>query len=542
MKVRRLHRAWKRLLAALVLTVSMATGAEASSHPPGQPSTIVTVEGGRLRGTLDRDILSFKGIPYAAPPVGALRWRPPQPVVAWRGDRDAGAFGADCMQPRASPSRAGTPQVLSEDCLFVNVWRPAAQGRQPLPVLVWIYGGAFIAGGSSSPTQDGARLAAHGLVVVSLNYRLGRFGFFGFPALTRDHPEEPHGNYAYMDQLAALRWVRRNIAAFGGDPGQVTVMGESAGGESIAALLAAPQAAGLFRRVILQSSGARTFLTGMSELRRDRPGLPSAERIGIAFARSAGIAGEGDAALRALRVLDAGAIAAGVTVDALMRGDAAATYTGPMIDGRIVAEEPRLAYLAGRAMKVDVLSGATSADLGVAAAPSKDALFDRFGAVRAAAVAAYDPDGRLDLSTLAKRVGSDQLMVEPARMLAARAAREGRAAYQYRFAYVPLAKRASWAEGPRHGADVPFAFDRLQAAAYPVAKEDNAMAAMISAYFANFARRGDPNGPGLPLWPRYTVAADELLMFGPDAGARAMADPWKARLDAVGDRALGAKP
>jgi para-nitrobenzyl esterase len=532
----------KRLLATVVLTASAVMGAGAASRPADTPSTIVTVEGGRLRGTLDRDILSFKGIPYAAPPVGPLRWRPPQPAVAWRGDRDAGAFGADCMQPRESRPGTEARPAPSEDCLFVNVWRPAAAGKRSLPVLVWIHGGAFITGGSSSPTQDGARLAAHGLVVVSLNYRLGRFGFFGFPALTQEHPAEPHGNYAYMDQLSALRWVHRNIAAFGGDPDQVTVMGESAGGEAVAALLAAPQAAGLFRRVILQSSGARSFLAGMSALGHDRPGLPSAERIGVAFARSAGIAGEGAAALQALRALDPPAIAAGITADALMRGDTAATYTGPMIDGRIVAEEPRLAYLAGRTMKVDLLSGATSADLGMAAAPSKDALFDRFGAARTAAVAAYDPDSLLDLPTLAKRIGSDQLMVEPARMLAALAGRHGQAAYEYRFAYLPVAKRIGRPVGPRHGADVPFAFDRLEAAGYPVSAQDSTMAAIVCAYFANFARQGDPNGPGLPRWPRYTVAADTIMMFKPDGSAHASADPWKARLDVVADHALGTKP
>jgi para-nitrobenzyl esterase len=530
------------VVAALALTASLLPGSEVRARLSGKPSTAVTVEGGQVRGTLDGDILAFKGIPYAAPPVGPLRWRPPQPVLAWQGTRDAAAFGADCMQTREIPAGAAAQPAPSENCLFVNVWRPRSSGVRPLPVLVWIHGGAFINGGSSSPTQDGAKLAAHGLVVVSFNYRLGRFGFFGFPALTREHPQELHGNYGYMDQLAALKWVQKNIGAFGGDPRQVTVMGESAGGEAIAALLAAPQSVGLFRRAIMQSSGARTYLTGINDLRRDKPALPSAERIGVGFARSAGIVGEGGSALKELRALDAKMIAAGITTEALIRGDTLATYTGPMIDGRIVTEEPRLAYLAGRTMKVDVLTGATSADLGTASAPSKDVLFDRFGAARGAAIAAYDPDGRLDLATLAKRIGSDQLMVEPARMLAARAARRGRTAYQYRFAYVPEARRTLWTAGPRHGADVAFVFDRLDAGAYPATAQDNAVAATVSAYFANFARKGDPNGPGLPLWPRYSLEADALMIFRPDGTAGASTDPWKARLNVVADRALGSKP
>jgi para-nitrobenzyl esterase len=407
---------------------------------------------------------------------------------------------------------------------------------------VWIYGGGFVVGGASEPLQDGATFARQGLIVVSFNYRLGRFGFFGFPALTRDQPDEPQGNYGFMDQIAALAWVRRNIAAFGGDPGRVTLMGESAGGESIVALLAAPPARGLFRRVILQSSGARTALTGIRRLRQDLPGLPSAETLGRNFAASVGIRGEGAAALEQLRSLPAAEIAAGVDGTALRTGSAAATYGGPLLDGRIVPEQPRAAYLAGRTPPVGVLCGATDADLGKVNAGSKDDLFERFGARRGAAIAAYDPLGLAPLELLQAEVGGDQLMVEPARELAAAAAARGLAAYEYRFSYVAAAKRDTWRRGAPHGSDVPYAFDTVSRLEWPADPAGEETARLFHRYLAQFALTGDPNGNGLPAWPRYSASADVLLGFAADGGAVAQRDPWRERLDLVRGARLGVEP
>lgn len=191
---------------------------------------VATTESGKVKGTVENGVLSFKGIPYAAPPIGQLRWRPPQAVIPWEGIRAATDFGADCMQLPFPSDAAPLGGSVGEDCLYVNVWKPATRSGRRLPVMVWIYGGGFVNGGSSPPVYDGRHFAEHGLVFVSFNHRLGRFGFFAHPALTRESPGELQGNYGYMDQIAALKWVRRNIAAFGGDPRQVAVLGESAGG------------------------------------------------------------------------------------------------------------------------------------------------------------------------------------------------------------------------------------------------------------------------------------------------------------------------
>src|SRR5690606_8950653 len=227
------------------------------------------------------------------PPVGEWRWRPPQKALIWTGVRQATEFGADCMQGRfGPPPPPGAPpaRVPSEDCLYLNVWRPAAAAAR-LPVMVWIHGGGFVGGSGASPFTSGAQLAKQGVVLDSINYRLGRFGFFAFPALSRERPEELKANYAYMDQIAALQWVQRNIAAFGGDPGNVTIFGFSAGGVSVHSLLASPLARGLFHKAIAQSAGSRDSVLTARPMREDGsdPNYPvSAETIGITFARSMG--------------------------------------------------------------------------------------------------------------------------------------------------------------------------------------------------------------------------------------------------------------
>ena len=232
---------------ALVIGIAALAGGDEAQRP-ATPS--VTIESGSLRGTEAAGVIAFKGIPFAAPPVGPLRWRAPQPAARWAGLRDASRYGHDCMQKPFPSDAAPLGTAPAEDCLYVNVWRPAGQARA-LPVLVWIYGGGFVNGGASPPTYAGTALARQGIMVVSFNYRLGRFGTFVHPQLTR--ADADHGmlaNYGYMDQLAALRWVQRNIAAFGGDPANVTIVGESAGGMSVHALLTSPMATGLFLSLI----------------------------------------------------------------------------------------------------------------------------------------------------------------------------------------------------------------------------------------------------------------------------------------------------
>ncbi len=287
------------LIGAALLGLAAMGGGNAAPPP------VVRVDSGELQGVVDDGVVSYKGIPFAAPPVGDLRWRPPQPVAPWTGVRQAAEFGADCMQGRFGPPPAapGAPpaRVPSEDCLFLNVWRPAsAAPGAKLPVMVWIYGGGFTGGSSSSPNTSGTQFAKQGVVLVAANYRVGRFGFFAFPALSRERPDETKGNYAYMDQIAALQWVKRNIAAFGGDPNNVTIFGFSAGGVSVHSLLASPMARGLFHKAIVESGGSRDSVLTARPMRADGvdPNYPvSAETIGINFARSMGIEGTDQAAL-----------------------------------------------------------------------------------------------------------------------------------------------------------------------------------------------------------------------------------------------------
>ncbi len=297
----------------------------------------VKVEGGAVKGAVADGVLSFKGIPFAAPPVGDLRWRPPQPVVPWTGVKEATAYGHDCAQKPFPSDAAPLGTEPSEDCLVVNVWRPAEKTSAALPVMVWIYGGGFVNGGSSPAVYDGSQFAKQGVVLVSFNYRVGRFGFFAHPALSAEHPGEPLGNYALMDQIAALQWVQKHIAGFGGNPKDVTVFGESAGGMSVHALLTSPAAKGLFHKAIIESGGGRSGLLTMRKLHDDQPNQPSAEAVGVAFAKSNGIEGTDAAALKALRALPADKVVAGLNL--MTMGGASGTYVGgPILDGKIMVE------------------------------------------------------------------------------------------------------------------------------------------------------------------------------------------------------------
>ncbi|MGH8256788.1 MAG: carboxylesterase/lipase family protein, partial [Steroidobacteraceae bacterium] len=491
-----------------------------------------TVQGGVAGG-----VEFFKGIPYAAPPVGALRWEPPQSAAHWDGVREATEYAHDCMQKPFPYDAAPLRTTPSEDCLYLNIWRPA--GAHGLPVMVWIYGGGFVNGGTSPAAYDGSHLARKGVVLVSFNYRLGRFGFFAFPALTASHPHDLLGNYGYMDQIAALKWVKANIAAFGGDPGNVMVFGESAGGGSVHMLLTSPLAAGLFERAAVESGGGRDNLMGNRQLSRSLPGLPSGEAIGVNFARANGIHGTDAAALAALRALSADKVCAGL---GMMSTNASGppTYSGPLVDGRIVVRSPEAAYRSGRFAHVPLLIGANSADLGITNAKTIAQALAPFGADRGRALAAYDPDHSADAHLVAARVASDRTMVEPARFDATEFTEHGVPAYEYRFSYVAPAAAAAQQKGPfaktmvagaQHASEIPYVFDTIAAVlGSSVTQEDQSIGEAASSYWANFARTGNPNGGSLPTWPAYSPRSDELMNFT-ETGPMPMSDPWHARLN-----------
>lgn len=519
---------YRSLLAALMLAA--APGVMAADFP-----LLVATEGGTLQGSVDEGTLAFKNIPYARAPLGDLRWRAPQPVQAWQGVRDASQLSPDCMQgPFGTPPPGGRHPV-SEDCLYLNLWRPAG-AAQKLPVMVWIHGGGYVNGGSSSLDSGGQSMAARGLVFVSFNYRLGRFGFFGFPALQDEHPEEAKGNYGLMDQMAALRWVKRNIAGFGGDPENVTVVGESAGGMAINMLLSTPAASGLFQRAIIQS-GAGRKLPRERHLLKDLPEAASATTLGLAFAKRWQIEGQDAGALAALRKLSAEQVADKLNMISVLLRDRA-MFAGPVVDGRLFPTFPETAFASGQQQRVPLLVGTTSWDLGLSMAKTPDEAFAPFGAAAAAARAVYDPDGKGDMGRLNAALGADAAMVEPARFVARAMAATGTPVYEYRFSYVLQAKRAQSPYGAQHATDVPFAFDRLRAVHGDiVTPSDERVADAMADYWANFARNGDPNGKGLPLWRPYSAAADQLLEFGADGAIASHPDPWRARLDLMERRA-----
>jgi len=443
----------------------------------------VATESGKVAGSTNDGVTSWKGIPFAAPPVGPLRWRAPQPASRWSGVRQATAYGHDCMQLPFPSDAAPLGTTPAEDCLTVNVWKPAG-GKNRLPVIVWIYGGGFVNGGASPPTYAGANLARQGVMFVSFNYRLGRFGTFAHPQLTAQDPDKGRlGNYGYLDQLAALQWVQRNIAAFGGDAANVTIVGESAGGMSVNTMVTSPLTRGLFARAIVMSGG-----NGQN---RGTDGLAGAEAIGLDFAAAKGIARDDPAALAKLRALSAETVTDGLNLTALSgRPAEPKTFASPYADG-VVAVDAAAAYRSGAFPKIPVMIGATDNDIG----------------------------------------GATGYMVAGARQLAGAIARAGAPAYHYRFAYVAEGLGTT---GAGHATDIPFFFDTA-ATKYGEATtpRDRRMARTISAYIVNFAKTGDPNGAGLPRWPRYDPRTDELLDFTAKGEAVARKDPLGPAIDAV---------
>ena len=466
---------------AAVVAIGLLLGVPASARE-------VATEAGQVAGATEDGVESWKGIPFAAPPVGPLRWRAPQPAAKWNGTRQTVTYGNDCMQVPFPSDAAPLGATPAEDCLYLNVWRPAgATGK--LPVIFWIYGGGFVNGGASPPTYSGANLARQGVLFVSANYRVGRFGTFAHPQLTAENADGGLlGNYGYMDQLAALQWVRRNIEAFGGDPANVTIVGESAGGMSVHALVTSPLAKGLFAKAVIMSGGDGGAMGG--------DGLAAIEKIGVDFAQSKGIAPDDPNALAKLRALSAEEVTDGLNMMAMFSQQGPRTFASPFTDGKLAVDAGK-AYASGAFEHVPMMIGATSADMG----------------------------------------GKTGIMVAGARKAAGAIADKGVPVYEYRFSYVA---ESVGQPGAQHATDIPFFFDTT-AIKYgdKTTPRDVAMGKTISAYLANFAKTGDPNGSGLPAWPRYTRAADQIMDFSESGRAVAQKDPWGPEIDAAASGPAG---
>lgn len=516
--------------AAEAANAATADGKAASrllSEPVRTERGLVAGVPGRLAG-----VVAFKGIPFGAPPVGELRWKPPQPVAAWDGVRPGDKFGPACMQPR-QPQRVPNNRAvdlpdsppMSEDCLSLNVWTPATSANAKLPVMVWIYGGAYTEGAGSTPYNQGDTFAAKGVVFVSFNYRLGALGFLAHPELTKESPHGASGNYALTDTLAVLQWVKQNIAAFGGNPANVTIFGESAGSAISAALSGSPPAAGLFQRAIAES-GTWMGLTLAPMRSRE-----SAEQQTVKVATEIGAAN-----LAALRALPA---------------EEAATKLpkqGMIIDGWVVPEDLSRTFAEGRQNRVDVLVGSNRDEGSFAAGFGppmtaqrwKDSAQQRWGEQAALGLEAYPAANDEQAAANNTRVFTDN-MAWIMRHFAERQRAIGKRAYVYHFVHEPPYAAGARNLGACHTCELPYVFDNLGVLRlYPdssspelalASAADITVAEMTSAWWVNFARTGDPNGRGLPKWPLFKDAAKgPVLHIGTTPTVGDSLGPTKAKL------------
>ena len=515
----------KTALRLAVLGTAAALGVAFSAGPSDQ----VRVTGGLVEGMAAKPagVRAFLGIPFAAPPTGDLRWKPPQAVVSWNGVRKADHFGARCMQGNVFGDMVFRDDGMSEDCLYLNVWTPAKSARDRLAVMVWIYGGGFQAGATSEARQDGAVLATKGVVVVSMNYRLGIFGFFSHPDLTKESENHASGNYGLLDQTAALRWVHDNIAAFGGDPGKVTIFGESAGSFSVSAQMASPTAQGLFARAIGESGAF------FGNTLAAKP-LGESEGVGTKFA-----AAQKAESIAELRAIPADKLLAAARAGGEFR-------FGPNIDGYFLPATALEIYGSGKQSHVPLLAGWNAAEASFQVVGSKltaekfrEQIQKKFPE-DAAEVQKLYPSGS-DEEAVASGIdlASDQFIVYSTwKWIEMQRKTGGKPAYKYRFDRVrPSPPDAKFNGipvsrlGAVHASEIEYVFGMLDSNKnFTWQPEDYKLAELIETYWTNFAKTGDPNGGGAPKWPR-NDSRDDYAVMHLDAGAHSAAETHRDRYE-----------
>jgi para-nitrobenzyl esterase len=513
------HRAVLWALVACVAVIQLGSVAFAGT---------VKTEGGVIQGTVEEGLAVYRGIPYAAPPVGDLRWRAPQPAAKWQGVRMAEQFGAPCIQ--SNKAIENNPIKHSEDCLYLNVWTPARSATDRLPVMFWIHGGGFTAGATLERLYHGEQLAKKGVVMVTIGYRLGVMGFLAHPGLGAEHPRRVSGNYGVLDMIAGLQWVQRNIAAFGGDPARVTIFGESAGGAAISILCGSPLARGLFHRAISQSGGFFAPPIG-SSAGGPMAGrlLADAEKAGAAWAATLGAATIADLRRLPAEKLLAASTPAGRGAAApppppagtvVTSPPAARPSTSPVVDGWVIVDDYYRLYEAGRYNDTPILVGYNSdegASIGTPQSPESyiEGVRQRYGPFADKLLALY-PSGEGKVAKTARDLSRDVSFGWATWTWARLQTRTGKSkAFLYYFDqhpdYPADSPRFGW--GAPHAAEVPFVFQHLDLRQAERTPEDKGLSDTIVAYWINFATHGDPNGSGLPDWPVFSEAKPQAMYF-----------------------------
>jgi para-nitrobenzyl esterase len=539
-----------RITQTLLAAVALAAAC-GGDQPPTSASQalgpVVETAAGTLEGAYadsSEEMLVFRGVAFAKAPVGELRWRPPEAPESWEGARSATANGLPCWQPLTPETSIYSRGQIerSEDCLFLNLWTAAESRDDRLPVMVWFHGGGHRTGHGGSRVFNGAALAQKGVVLVSANYRLGAFGFMAHPGLTAESPDGSSGNYGILDKIQALEWVRENAEAFGGDPDNVTIFGQSAGSASVCTLVASPLAAGLFHKAIGHSGsclGDRMTLHG--ETGEEGSG-PSAHDLGLNLARAVDVEGEGADAIAALRAVPA------ETLLESTQGDARSP--GIQIDGWVVPRQMGEIFAAGDHNKMPVMTGWMS-DEGTALFAALPALeleaFEaeiesRYGEHAEAILEEYADQISVSTKSALQAIQADQAFGWGARTWLREVERAGSPAYHYFFTrsppvyllYLPDRPPIEIPEGPRgygayHSGDLAYAFANQELVGSGWDDLDREISRVMSQYWVNFARTGDPNGEGVPEWPRYEAASDRGIELG--AEIRAVSQIRKAKLD-----------